>query len=269
MVSQGPVTTEYEIVYKLLDSTVILRVILNGELGTFDIKTRVIWNEHHRLLKLRIGSAFNSKTFISEIPYGAIERTADGKEWPLQRWVKLSSQADGPGLGIINDGVYSGSVEDGSLDLTLLRSPVYAHHETQHPRPDIQHRYVDQGEQEFLIQLRPLTAQSGQIARHALELNQPAIYVIESAHSGDLPPERSFCQIREDTSAIITTIKRSEDNDGWIVRAVETGGKKTQASIDLTWLGLKCNFSFSPYEIKTLKINDKDNSISETSLLEF
>ncbi|GHU66381.1 hypothetical protein FACS189447_07120 [Spirochaetia bacterium] len=270
LIAEGKVSSEYEIVYKLFESTVILRVILNGELGTLDIKTRVIWNEHHRLLKLRIGSAFSSKTFISEIPYGAIERIADGKEWPLQRWVKLSSQADGNGLAVINDGIYSGSAEEGSLDLTLLRSPVYAHHENQHPRPDIQHRYVDQGEQEFLIQLRPFTAQNGQddIARHALELNQPVVYVIESIHSGELPLEQSFCNIKEGSSAIISTIKRAEDNDGWIIRAVETGGKKTQASIDFTWLGIKGDFAFSPYEIKTLKIADKDKSISETNLLE-
>ncbi|AEF82459.1 alpha-mannosidase [Leadbettera azotonutricia] len=271
LVSQGSVTTEYEIVYKLFTSAVILRVILNGELGTLDIKTRVVWNEHHRLLKLRIGSVFSSKAFNSEIPYGAIERAADGREWPLQRWAILSSQANGPGLAVINDGIYSGSAEEGSLDLTLLRSPVYAHHETQHPRPDIQHRYVDQGEQEFLVQLRPYATQAVQenIASHALELNQPPVYVIESIHSGELPLEHSFCSIKEGSSAIISTIKRSEDGNAWIVRAVETGGKKNEASVDFTWLGLRCNLSFSPYEIKTLKIADKDNSISETNLLEF
>ncbi|MDR2101274.1 MAG: hypothetical protein LBP43_01735, partial [Treponema sp.] len=173
LVSQGPVSVEYEIVYRLFNSTVILRVNLNGEEGRLDIKTRVIWNEHHRLLKLRIGSAFDSKTFVSEIPYGAIERAADGTEWPLQRWVKLSS--GGAALAILNDGIYSGSAEGGSFDLTLLRSPVYSHHENQHPRPDIYHRYTDQGEREFFVRLRAYPQGTGndEITRRALELNQP------------------------------------------------------------------------------------------------
>jgi alpha-mannosidase len=269
LVSQGPVSTEYEIVYRLFDSTVILRVNLNGGEGRLDLKTRVIWNEHHRLLKLRIGSAFDSGTFVSEIPYGALERAADETEWPLQRWVKLSS--GGAALAVLNDGIYSGSAEGGSLDLTLLRSPVYSHHENQHPRPDIYHRYVDQGEQEFFVRLKayPRGAGNDEIARRALELNQPPVYVIESGHGGEFPPEQSFCAVGEGSSVIISTIKRGEDGDGWIVRAFEAAGKESRAEMDFAWLGLKASFSFGPYEIKTIKIADKDGKITETGLLEF
>ncbi|MDR0386935.1 MAG: hypothetical protein LBH57_02750, partial [Treponema sp.] len=268
LVSQGPVSTEYEIVYKRFDSTVILRVNLNGEEGRLDIKARVIWNEHHRLLKLCIGSVFTGGTFTSEIPYGAIERAADETEWPLQRWVLLSG--GGAALAVLNDGIYSGSACGGSLDLTLLRSPVYANHENQYPRPDLYHRYIDQGEQEFCVRLRgyPRGAGNDAAARRALELNQPPVYVIESAHQGKLPKEQSFCEIKEGSTALISAIKRAEDNDGWIVRAVEAGGQKTQANIDFTWLGVEGIFTFGPYEIKTIRIADRDGSITETDLLE-
>jgi alpha-mannosidase len=269
LVSQGAVSAEYEIVYRLFNSTVILRVNLNGAEGRLDLKTRVIWNEHHRLLKLRVGSAFAGKTFVSEIPYGAIERAADGTEWPLQRWAKLCS--GGAALAVLNDGVYSGSAEGGSLDLTLLRSPVFSHHENQHPRPDLYHRYVDQGEREFLIRLKayPCGAGNDEITRRALELNQPPVYVVESSHQGEFPPERSFCAVREGSSAIVSVIKRSEDDDGWIVRAVEAGGRETRAEIDFSWLGLKGSFALGPYEIKTIKIAGGDGKITETNLLEF
>ena len=270
MVSQGNISTEYEIVYALFDSKVILRVILNGKLGKLDLKIRVIWNEHHRLLKFRIGSVFNKDTFISEIPYGAIERAADGREWPIQRWVSLSN-GTGASLGIINDGIYSCSAEQGSLGLTLLRSPVYAHHEHHHPRPDIQPRYVDQGEADFHIQLWPCSLPAGNdfFTRRALELNQPPVSVAESAHEGSLPLEQSYCRIKEGSSVLVSTIKRSEDNDGWIVRAVEAGGKSAEAEMDFTWLGMQGTFSFGPYGIKTIKIADRDKSVSETSLLEW
>jgi alpha-mannosidase len=268
LVSQGPVSTEYEIVYKLFHSTVIFRVNLNGAEGRLDIRVRVIWNEHHRLLKLRIGSTYATGTFTSEIPYGAIERAADETEWPLQRWVKLS--CGGPALAVLNDGIYSCSAETGNLDLTLLRSPVYANHENQHPRPDLYHRYIDQGEQEFAVRLRgyPGGVGNDEIARRALELNQAPVYVIESSHGGELPGEQSFCGIQGGSTALISTIKRAEDNDGWVVRAVEAGGQKTRAELDFTWLGLKGTFSFEPYEIKTIKIADRDRAITETNFLE-
>ena len=269
LVSQGPVSAEYEIVYKLFDSAVILRVALNGEMGTLDLKTRVLWNERQRLLKMRIGTAYNCESFVSEIPYGAMERAADGREWPIQRWVSFS---DGKGscLGILNDGIYSCSAEGGNLDLTLLRSPVYAHHENHHPRPDIQHRYVDQGEAEFLIQLRPFAGQAGHdtFARNALELNQGAVCVVEPAHAGDLPGEKSYCSIKTGSSVIISTIKRSEDNDGWVVRAVEAGGVSASADIDFGWLGVSGSFTFGPWEIKTIKIADRDKAVSETNMHE-
>jgi alpha-mannosidase len=268
LVCRGAVSTEYEIVYKGFTSTVILRVNLNGEEGRLDIKARVIWNEHRRLLKLCIGSAFAGETFTSEIPYGAIERAADETEWPLQRWAKLS--CGGAALAVLNDGIYSGSAHAGSLDLTLLRSPVFANHENQHPRPDLYHRYVDQGEQEFFVRLRGYSRGAGndEIARRSLELNQPPVYVIESIHQGKLPGEQSFCKIKEGSTALISTIKRAEDNDGWIVRAVEAGGQKTQAEFNFTWLGAGGTFSFGPYEIKTIKIADRDRSLTETNLLE-
>jgi alpha-mannosidase len=268
LVSQGPVSTEYEIVYKLFHSTVIFRVNLNGAEGRLDIKVRVIWNEQRRLLKLCVGSAFAAPVFSSEIPYGAIERAADETEWPLQRWAKLS--CGGAALAVLNDGIYSGSASEGSLDLTLLRSPIYANHETQHPRPDLYHRYVDQGEQEFSVRLRgyPGGVGNDEISRRALELNQPPVYVIESIHGGELPPQQSFCGVQKGSTALISTIKRAEDNDGWIVRAVEAGGRETRGDFDFAWLGLKGSFSFGPYEVKTIKIADRDGTISETNLLE-
>ena len=273
LVSQGKVSAEYEIVFKLFNSKVILRAILNGGLGILDIKTRVLWNEQHRLLKLSVGSAFKNETFVSEIPYGAIERKADGAEWPIQRWARLGS--NGPCLGVINDGIYSVSAENGKLDLTLLRSPVYAHHENQHPRPDIQHRYIDQGESEFHIRLLPCPTGAGNdvFTRNALELNQPSLCVIESSHDGGLPPGKTYCRINEEggknPTVLISAIKRSEDSDGWIVRAVEAAGKNADAEMDFAWLGVSRIFSFTPYEIKTIKIADKDKSISETNILEY
>ncbi|MDR1047386.1 MAG: hypothetical protein LBL64_06400, partial [Treponema sp.] len=269
LVSGGMVTVEYELVYKLFKSTVIMRVILNGALRRADLKLRVIWNEQRRLLKLRIPTAFPGGVFSSEIPYGFIERAADGREWPIQRWTAFTGTT-GAGLAILNDGVYSCSAEPGTINLTLLRSPMYAHHEPMHPRPDLHHRYVDQGEHEFHLQLLPYGEKTpkSEFSRHALELNQPPVYTVESVHPGDLPGEQSFCRINRDSPALISVIKRSEDDDGWIIRAYESSGRPAVADIDFFSLGITKRFSFKAFEIKTIKISDADRSISETNLLE-
>ncbi|MDR2402765.1 MAG: hypothetical protein LBD78_01910 [Spirochaetaceae bacterium] len=283
LISQGAVTTEYEILYTLFQSRVIMRVIVNGALRSVDLRIRVLWNEGRRLLKLRISSAFKNDSFVSGIPYGSIERAADGTEWPIQRWVALSAEQrpgafgnSGPALGVVNDGIYSCSVESNVLGLTLLRSPLFSHHEPAHPPPDIQPRYIDQGEHEYHVRLHLSAGQTGrdEYARRALELNQPPAYVIESAHPGPLPPERSYCCVRPGSggpgniTVIISTIKRAEDDEGWIIRAVEAGGNRAAVIIDFIWLGLKGSFSFEPFEIKTIRISDGDGSVRETNLLE-
>jgi alpha-mannosidase len=283
LISQGVVTTEYEILYTLFQSRVIMRVIVNGVLRTVDFRIRVLWNEGHRLLKLRISSAFKNNSFVSGIPYGSIERAADGTEWPIQRWVALGAERypgalgnSGPALGVVNDGIYSCSVESNVLGLTLLRSPLFSHHEPAHPPLDIQPRYTDQGEHEYHVRLHLSAEQTGkdEYTRRALELNQPPAYVIESAHPGPLPPERSYCCISPgsdgpgNTTVIISTIKRTEDDEGWIIRAVEAGGNRAAVIIDFSWLGLKGAFSFEPFEIKTIRISGMDGFIRETNLLE-
>ncbi|GHV12451.1 hypothetical protein FACS189491_05470 [Spirochaetia bacterium] len=270
LVSQGTVTVEYELVYTLLNSKAIMRVIVNGALRTVDLKLRVLWNEERRLLKLRIASAFKSNTFTTEIPYSAMVRAADGTERPIQRWVTLSDDSGEKGLAIINDGVYSCSAGPGVVGLTLLRSPVYSNHEPMHPRPDIYQRYVDQGEHEYHFQLRPWAGKTSnsEHTRRALELNQEPVNVVESFHAGTLPQEQSYCRISQDSTVILSTIKRAEKNDGWIIRAVEAAGKRGEAAIEFSWLGLSGKFSFEPYEIKTIKITDTGKTISEINLLE-
>jgi alpha-mannosidase len=140
-----------------------------------------------------------------------------------------------------------------------------------HPRADMAQRYVDQGEHEYHLRLvlygeKPPCSE---YARRALELNQEPLYVIESLHKGILPPEKSYCSVKGPSTVLVTAIKRAEDNDGWIVRAVESAGKAGEADIDFSWTGLKGRFTFGPFEIKTLKISDQGGAISETKLLEW
>ena len=121
------------------------------------------------------------------------------------------------------------------------------------------------------MQLRPYSVDAGDdvLTRNALELNQKPVYVIESAHNGELPPEKSYCITDKDTTAVISTIKRAEDNDGWIIRAVEAAGKNTSAEFNFVWLGFSQKFTFTPYEIKTIKIADNSGTAVETNLLEY
>ena len=73
------------------------------------------WHEQHKLLKLRFPVNLNHMRATYEIPYGQIERAANGEEEPGQSWVDLSGTPRDSGVmygvSLLNDGKYSYDVK--------------------------------------------------------------------------------------------------------------------------------------------------------------
>ncbi len=72
------------------------------------------------------------------------------EEEPVQRWMDLSGMQEANnkiicGIGILNDCKYSACMEGNCMELTVLRSPVYAHH-----NPYI----LDEEEDDYQLQTR-------------------------------------------------------------------------------------------------------------------
>ena len=59
------------------------------------------------------------------------------------------------GLNILNDGKYGLDVRGEEVGLTVLRSPIYAHHDPFVPQPDESYSFVDQGIQRFTYACLP------------------------------------------------------------------------------------------------------------------
>ena len=65
----------------------------------------------------------------------------------------------------------------------------------------------------------------------------------------------------------INALKKSEDGTGYVLRAYECAGVKTDAVIDCKDLA-KVETTFSPYEIKTFFIH-KDKQVEEVLFTEY
>jgi alpha-mannosidase len=155
--------------------------------------------------------------------------------------------------------------------MTVLRSPIYAHHLPNMPYLDEQYPVIDQGIQQFTYALLPHDyswEQAGTV-RHALELNQRPIALAETYHPGALPQHNSFLAV-EPENITVSAIKRAEDNDDLIVRCYETNRVMTTATIHLTAWDRMFTTTFAPCEIKTLRIpRDASAAITETDLVEW
>ena len=128
---------------------------------------------------------------------------------------------------------------------------------------------MDQGWHRFQMRIVPHggNCRDADIARKAWEMNEPVFAHVESAHPGDLPGLYSFAGT--DTPGIaLTILKKSEDGDRVIVRGYEINGVETSAEIRIPGATHPIKVSFTPYEIKTIRVNPTDGSVTETNLLE-
>jgi alpha-mannosidase len=153
----------------------------------------------------------------------------------------------------------------------VLRSPIYAHHDPFVPQPDESYAFVDQGIQHFTYALLPHEGgwEAAGTVKHAAEINQRPIAIMETYHEGPLPEKDSYLSVDPD-NVIVEVLKQAEDGDGLILRCREISKRTTRASIQLSRPAREIEADFAPCEIKTFRVpKDENLPVVETNLLEF
>ncbi|MFC4427270.1 alpha-mannosidase [Deinococcus navajonensis] len=261
LLEQGPVRSSVRTTSRYGRSTLTQDFILYADLPAVEVRVRVDWHETQRTLKLLFPTHLHFPQATFEAPYGVTTRPTDGNEEPGHRWTDLSGvyRPTGAirGLTLINNAKYSYHAQDAELGLTVLRSPVSAHHDPYVPAEDGDYRFMDQGEQQFTYWLLPHegTWREADIPRHAAALTEGPVIIPETFHDGPLGPRQSFMDI-EPANAQVTVFKRAEDNHGFVLRLVETHGWPVRARVRLPCLGQEVSTDLGAFEIKTVLVPD-------------
>jgi alpha-mannosidase len=276
LVEHGPVKSVIRVISEYGTSRLVQDITMYRELEQIDVHVTVDWREQFKMLKLKFPMNLNFMKATYEIPYGHIERPVNGEEEPGQSWIDVSGEARDVdelyGLSLLNDGKYSFDVHNKELSLTVLRSPIYAHHDPYVPQPDHLYSFIDHGIQRFTYTLLPHAGsweQAGTIKR-AAELNQRPITLIETYHEhGTLPQCDSYLTVDQD-NIIVSVLKQAEENNDLILRCYETNKSQTHATIRLLKWQREISTTFGPCEIKTFRVpRDPALPIVETNLLEW
>jgi alpha-mannosidase len=274
LIENGPVRAVVRIESTYGDSLLIQDFAMYSGSGAIDVSATVDWREPHKMLKLRFPVNLHFMRATFEIPYGHIERFANEEEKPGQSWVDLSGTSrdsgDLYGLSILNDSKYSLDVNVRDIGLTVLRNPVYAHHIPAQPQSGERYSYTDQGVQRFRYTLLPHAGgwdEGGTVTR-AAELNQRPIPLMATFHPGPLPQRASYLSVDRE-NVVVSVLKPAEDGTGLIVRAFETSGNRTSATIRLSAWDRTIRSEFGPNEIKTFLVpNARDGRVTEVDLIE-
>ncbi|MCF6356956.1 MAG: glycosyl hydrolase-related protein, partial [Draconibacterium sp.] len=241
--------------------------------GSKNLKAKVSldWHEQLKMLKFSFPVNVESPTSTYETAYGNIERAVNGDENPGQRWIDVTGKQNGKtyGLTVMNDAKYGYNVIDNDMRISIARAAVFAHHRPKKLDPSKEYLWMDQGIQTFEMLIVPHenSWRESNIVKTADEFSASFIPIYQGIHGGAMPKSGSFLSC-DSENVLVSALKKAEDGDDLIIRCVETLGLTTDATVDLRFAGSKWTGSFSPYEIKTLRMDKSTGSIKEVSLLE-
>ncbi|MBN2089714.1 alpha-mannosidase [candidate division KSB1 bacterium] len=273
IVEQGVVRSTIQIVRKFNKSTFTQKISLYRTLPIIEFRNEVDWNESHVLVKAAFPLTVKNEKATYEIPYGWIQRPSmmknkiDSAKFEVSghKWIDLTDASGKYGVSLLNDCKYGFDVKENTMRITLLRSP---------KSPDPQ---ADMGKHEFTYVLYPHVGdwQTAKTHQMAYELNYPALARFVKAQSGSRPPATAFVRIEGADGVFITTLKKAEERNSFIIRLVEYYGKRSSlkvvfsgrikytAEVDLlenplpgrvTFGGESFSTDIKPHEIKSFEI---------------
>ena len=229
------------------------------------IRTVIDFNEPYKLCKLSFKTNIDSAKMTYSMPYGFIEKPANGEEEPSHGWCDIRDNS-GKGLALVNDSKYSFCAVGNDMRMIAARNCAYLDHFGQSSR-DSEMRFIDKGEQEFGLVMIPHTATDNvSFFKESELLNTPVFVQQETHHSGSLPPKYRGVQI-EKNNIILTAVKKAEDGNGYILRFLECSGKNTICRADFTAMNVSFEMSFGKHEIKTVRVLP-DGAVREAQITE-
>jgi len=270
VIENGPVRLRVRATAHYGASTLRQDFILYRDQPWVEVRVVLDWHEQLKLLKLAFPVAVAEPTASFEIPYGVLERPLDGREVPGQRWVDVSGQnaAGRLGVSLISDSIYSYDVTGARLRLTVLRSPVYAHHTPKILEADTEYAWMEQGRHELRYIVLPHAGswQAPGTQQMAERLNMPILSQAEGLHAGRLPAVAEFLSV-DRPNVIVTVLKQAEDGAGLIIRAQESAGEQTTAVLKLSLLRREFPIEMGAWQVKTWRVSE-ETGIRETNFLE-
>lgn len=250
-VDRGPLRASVRVVSRLGASEICQTFTLDAGEKMLRCHVKLTLNDKLRLCRLCFPTGLSDPRAYAGMPGGFIEKAADGREQPCQKWA--AEFVEDSGLAILNNGRYGVSFEGGEIRLAIARSALFADHYGQ--RDELMDA-LDIGETELDYALMPFSpAHVEKTAAAAELLGAPPRIVLEGQHSGELPAVREGAQIAPET-VLLQALKRAECGRGYIVRLAETAGRACRAQIRLPALNAAFEAEMRPQEIATYHIVD-------------
>ncbi|RLE47264.1 MAG: hypothetical protein DRJ31_09090 [Candidatus Methanomethylicota archaeon] len=254
--------------YKLMDIVKEIRVY--KEIPWIEVKVKLKNDFPHIRLKWCFDLGFKGE-YVASTAFGSVKRTPELREYPMEDWMFYGNGEKG--FTLFTRGIPGHQVEDSKVCLVLLRSVDLLSHGDKGPIvPVLDALEINKSySYEFAFMLHKGDWQDIKSWKHALSYSNPllAVQVKEAKARGELPSgEHSFLSLPDD--AVLTCLKRSEDNKNLVIRFYDASGRGCKAVVNFFKQPRQvfrsniteekeepCSLSveLKPYQIATLKLS--------------
>lgn len=257
VIENGAVRLKIQAVFGFAETFALVTYTIPKNGDYVDIKIKMLSNNANRFYKLSFDSTFDKPDFFGQTAFGTEKLRADGNEAVYQKWCGV--YANGNGLTVLNAGTYGGSVDGSTLNISLLRTPVYSAHPID-SKPisddDRSHDRIDIGEREFEYRL---TAGTKNPDMQAEIFNQPCV-ALSFFPSG--AGTKKDTRVELDNENIILS-RFSKTENAVKIRLFNSTDKPASANLKIA--GRQFPLSFGEFEIKTFIFDN--GSLTETGII--
>ena len=203
------------------------------------------------MYKLSFFTPFEKSQAISQMAFGREEMEKENKEVVCQKWCGLFE--DGKGLAIFNKGTHGYSADKGEINISLLRTAVYAAHPIRERRlidHDRFQNHIDMGERDFNFRL---STDISHLDKDAESYNQP-VYALSFFPSGNGNNKETSVTLTND-NIILSGYKQLDDKS---VRVHLYNSTDKNISTQFKTPDNTFDLDFTPFEIKAFIIKGKE-----------
>lgn len=244
VIENGDVITRIQAIFKHANSFAIVTYTMSKMDTYVDIKIKLYSNDVNKMYKLAFPTTLEESRFVGQMAFGQEELLQEEKEVFYQKWCGLID--DEKGFAILNNGTYGGSSKDGTLNISLLRTPVYSAHpiyDRQIAETDRSLEHMDMGEREFTYRL---TTDIDHLDAQAEIYNQP-VYALSFFPSGAGESKDTMVEITNQ-NLILTRYDRRAD--GNLSLRIYNGSDEVQTG--RVWLQKTMfEITLQPYQFQT------------------
>ena len=255
VIENGDLRTVIQAIFRYDKTYAVVEYTLPKCGAHIDVHLRIFSANANKMVKYRLDTTMPGGTPMGQTAFGTQPLLYNGSEDCYQKWCAIED--GGMRLSVLNRGTYGGSFQNGTMWLSVLRTPLYSAFPILDRQIAPHNRYldhIDMGEREFYFRI---TATAQPDAEAAVYNEQPFVMSFFPSGEGNRADSFLLC----DSQNVLVSLYKTDDTGKLMLHMFNTQTTAQTATVSVPGKGIQETLQFSPFELKILQ--EKDGKLTE------